>query len=63
MEHEHKTPHEGYIFRDKTNPDDFSSELYIGKGRSVDEWEEVPISIYEQWKKEAEERARNEMRM
>jgi hypothetical protein len=62
MEHEHKEPHEGYIFRNKTNPDDFSSALYLGKGRSVDEWNEVPISIYEQWKKEAEEKARNEMR-
>ncbi len=60
MEHEHKKPHEGYIFQNKTNPDDFSSDLYIGIGRSAEEWKEVPISIYEQWKKEAEERARNE---
>jgi hypothetical protein len=63
MEHDYKKPHEGYMFRNKTNPDDFSSELYIGKGRSIDEWKEVPVSIHEKWQKEADERARNEIRI
>ena len=49
MEHEYKEPREGHIFRNKTNPDDFSSELYIGKGRSFDEYDEVPIAVYEEY--------------
>ena len=63
MKHEHKEPHEGFIFRNKLNPDDFSSALYIGEGRKFEEWEEVPISIYEEWKKEAEEKSQNEIRI
>lgn len=63
MEHDYKIPHEGCIFRNKANPDDFSSALYIGEGRTIEEWEEVPISIYEEWQKEAEEKARAEMGM
>lgn len=52
MEHEHKKPKEGHIFRNKLNPDDFSSELYIGEGRSADEWEEVPIAVHEEYQAE-----------
>lgn len=63
MEHTFKEPHEGFIFRNKANPDDFSSALYIGEGRKFEEWEEVPISIYEEWQKEAAEKYRAEMEM
>lgn len=63
MEHDYKIPPEGCIFRNKSNPDDFSSALYIGEGRTIDEWEEVPISIYDEWQKEAAEKSRAEMGM
>lgn len=50
--HKYKKPSEGYIFRSKANPDDFSSALYIGEGRSIDEWEEVPLAVYEEHQRE-----------
>lgn len=49
MEHEYKAPKEGFIFRNKTNPDEFSSALYIGQGRSFDEYDEVPIAVHEEY--------------
>ena len=52
MEHEYKEPKEGYIFRNKANPDDFSSALYLGEGRSADEYDEVPIEEWEKAKRE-----------
>jgi hypothetical protein len=52
MGHEYKEPKEGFIFRNKANPDDFSSALYIGFGRSADEWEEVPIAVHEEYQAE-----------
>jgi hypothetical protein len=61
--HEYKEPKEGYIFRNKANPDDFSSALYIGEGRSADEWEEVPIAEYEERQVEQERKMREEMGM
>ncbi len=60
MEHDYKKPREGYIFRSKANSDDFSSVLYIGKGRSFDEWKEVPLEEREKFQKEQEARMREE---
>lgn len=60
MGHEYKEPHEGYIFRNKANPNDFSSALYLGEGRSADEWEEVPIEEWEKAQKEQELKMRAE---
>ena len=60
MEHEFKEPREGFIFRNKANPDDFSSALYLGVGRSADEWEEVPIEEWEKAQREQELKMRAE---
>ena len=60
MEHEYKEPKEGLIFRNKANPDDFSSALYLGVGRSADEWEEVPIAVHEEYQAEQELKMRAE---
>lgn len=56
-------PKDGYIFRHKTNKEAFSRELYLAEGESLSEWEEITEIEYEAIQKEAEERARNEMRM
>lgn len=45
-------PQGGFIFRNKTNPDEFSSELYLGEGRILDEYEQVPLSVYEEYQRE-----------
>lgn len=61
--HEYKEPKEGFIFRNKTNPDDFSSALYIGKGRSFDEYDEVPLAEFEAYQEEQREKMLNGMEM
>ena len=63
MEHAYKEPREGCIFRNKSNPDDFSSALYIGEGRTIDEWEEVPIEVFEEYQAEQEAKSLNGMEM
>lgn len=54
---------EGMIWRNKLNPDGFSRELYIGTGDSVDNYEKVPVEVFEQHQAEQEEKARAEMEM
>lgn len=56
-------PKDGYIFRHKTNTEVFSRELYLAEGKSLDEWEEITEAEYEEIQKEAEEKARNEIRI
>jgi hypothetical protein len=52
---------EGMMWRNKFNPDDFSSELYIGTGDSVDNYDKVPVSVFEEYQKEQEEKMKSEM--
>ena len=56
-------PKDGYIFRHKTNTDAFSRELYLAEGESLTEWEEITEGEYEAIRKEAMEKARNEIRI
>ena len=63
MEHTYKEPKEGFIFRNKSNPDDFSSALFLGVGRSADEYDEVPIEVFEEYQAEQEEKMKLEMGM
>lgn len=56
-------PKDGYIFRHKTNTDAFARELYLAEGESLSEWEEITEAEYEDIRREAKEKARNEMRM
>lgn len=47
-------PDEGKIWRNKSDHTDFSSWLRLGTGRSIDEYEQVPLEVYEQYKAEQE---------
>ena len=47
-------PDEGYIFRHKENTNDFSYMLYLGTGVSLDDYDKVPIAIYEEYLAEQE---------
>ena len=62
MEREGCTPKDGYIFRRKDNLDDFSSELYIEVGLAVEDYyDEVPISVYDEYQKEQRAKMFEEM--
>lgn len=63
MEHEYKEPREGYIFRSKANLDDFSSALYLGEGRILNEWNEVQISVFKTHQAKQEKKMREEIGM
>lgn len=64
MKREGRIPDEGFIFRSKMNPDDFSSELYIEVGLQVEDYyEQVPISVYEEHQREQEESMKLEIGM
>ena len=52
---------EGMMWRHKEDRSNFSSELYIGTGDSIDNYEKVPVSVYEQYREEEEARARGQM--
>lgn len=52
---------EGMIWRSKLDPDGFSSELYIGTGDSIDNYDKVPVEVYEQYLIEQEEKMKTEM--
>lgn len=54
---------EGMMWRNKLNPDAFSSELYIGTGDSVDNYDKVPVSVFEEYQKEQEEKMKLEIGM
>lgn len=56
-------PQDGYIFRHKTNTEAFSRELYLAEGESITDWEEITEAEYEAIQREAEEKARMEMRL
>ena len=47
-------PKEGYIFRHKENKDDFARIMWLADGGSIDEYDQVPIEVYEQYKSEQE---------
>lgn len=61
--HEYKEPKEGFIFRNKANPDEFSSALYLGEGRILNEWNEVPISVFKTYQAKQEKKMREETGM
>lgn len=52
---------EGMMWRSKLDPDGFSSELYIGTGDSIDNYDKVPVEVYEQYLIEQEEKMKMEM--
>ena len=56
-------PKDGFIFRHKTNTDAFARELYLAEGESLTEWEEITEAEYEEIQREAEEKARNEIKI
>lgn len=62
MEREGRIPKEGFIFRKKNNPYEFSSELYIEVGLIVEDYyDEIPIEVFEEYQTEQEEKMRLEM--
>lgn len=64
MEREKSIPKVGFIFRNKENPESFSNELYIEVGLNVkDYYDEVPVSVYEEYQREQEEKMKLEMGM
>lgn len=64
MEREGRIPKEGFIFRKKNNPDEFSSELYIEVGLTVEDYyDEVPISVYDAYQEEQRAKMFEEMGM
>lgn len=52
---------EGMMWRSKLDPDGFSSELYIGTGDSIDNYDKVSVEVYEQYLIEQEEKMKTEM--
>lgn len=49
MENNIYVPQEGYIYRNKNNFDDFSNWLRIGTGNTIDNYDEVPYAVYEEY--------------
>ena len=52
---------EGMMWRHIKDRSNFSSELYIGTGDSIDNYEKVPVSVYEQYREEEEAKEREQM--
>ena len=62
MEREGCIPKEGFIFRRKNNPDEFSSELYLEVGLTVEDYyDEVPIAVFEEFQEEQRAKMFEEM--